>query len=66
MTQDERLISALEVAYRTGLHPATIYRKASRGEVPGLVRLGKTVRFKEFDIEAWLNGISKHPVNDSV
>jgi len=57
MTQnDEKLISALEVAYRTDLHPATIYRKALRGEIPGLVRLGKTVRFKESAIQAWLKG----------
>ena len=57
MTQNnERLISALEVAYRTGLHPATIYRKASRGEIPGLVKLGKTVRFKESAVQIWLKG----------
>ena len=56
MTQDQRLISVLEVAYRANLHPATIYRKALRGEIPGLVRLGRTVRFKESDIEAWLKG----------
>ena len=53
---DDRLISALEVAYRADLHPATIYRKALRGEIPGLVKLGKTVRFKESEIEKWLNG----------
>ncbi len=57
MTQNtDRLISALEVAYRADLHPATIYRKALRGEIPGLVKLGKTVRFKESEIEKWLNG----------
>jgi len=57
MTQnDDRLISALEVAYRADLHPATIYRKALRGEIPGLVKLGKTVRFKESAVEAWLKG----------
>jgi excisionase family DNA binding protein len=60
MTQnDDRLISALEVAYRASLHPATIYRKALRGEIPGLVRLGKTVRFKESEIDAWLKGETK-------
>jgi excisionase family DNA binding protein len=53
---NERLVSALEVAYRAGLHPATIYRKASKGEIPGLVKLGKTVRFKESAVELWLKG----------
>jgi excisionase family DNA binding protein len=57
MTENnERLISALEIAYRTGLHPATIYRKASRGEIPGLVKLGKTTRFKEWAVQRWLQG----------
>jgi excisionase family DNA binding protein len=58
MQNNERLISALEVAYRASLHPATIYRKALRGEIPGLVKLGKTVRFKESEIEKWLNEVS--------
>jgi excisionase family DNA binding protein len=57
MTQNnERLVSALEMAYRAGLHPATIYRKAAKGEIPGLVKLGKTVRFKESAVQSWLKG----------
>ena len=59
MTQQyEKLISPLEVAYRANLHPATIYRNALRGEILGLVKLGKTVPFKESEIEKWLNGVS--------
>lgn len=38
MTQKtDRLISAVEVAYRADLHLATTYRRALRGEIPGLV-----------------------------
>jgi excisionase family DNA binding protein len=64
MTQNtDRLISVLEVAYRANLHPATIYRKASRGEIPGLVKLGKTVRFRESAVQVWLKGelINREP-----
>lgn len=41
----DRLISAVDVAYRAGLRRA--YRKALRHEIPGPVKLGRTVRFNE-------------------
>jgi excisionase family DNA binding protein len=50
----DRLISAGDLAYRTGWHLMTVYRKAKRGEIPGLVKLGKSVRFKESAVQKWL------------
>jgi excisionase family DNA binding protein len=47
------LLTAREVADRLGLTPATVLRWARAGELPGF-RLGRALRFREADLEAWL------------
>lgn len=51
----EHMISVEELAQVTGWHPMTIYRKARDGEIPGAVKLGRSVRFRESAIEGWLS-----------
>lgn len=52
----EQMVSVGELARITGLHEQTIYRKARDGEIPGAVKLGRSVRFRESAINGWLNG----------
>ncbi len=52
----DRLLSVEEVSHLTGWAVMTIYKKSAAGEIPGRVKLGKhSLRFREGDIEAWLN-----------
>jgi excisionase family DNA binding protein len=52
----DRLISASEVARRGGWHNVTIYQWVKKGKIPGLVRFGRQIRFREADINCWLRG----------
>ncbi len=52
----ERLLTTREVADVLSLSPETVLRRWRRGELPGY-RLGSNVlRFRESEIEAWLEG----------
>ena len=59
----ERLLSADDVAHLIGWNTVTVYKKAKGGKIPGTVRFGKCVRFRESDIDAWLRG--EISVNDT-
>ena len=50
----ERLLSVHDLSEITGWSPLTIYKKAASGEIPGRIKLGFSLRFKESEIEAWL------------
>jgi excisionase family DNA binding protein len=52
----ERLISASEVARRGGWHNVTIYQWAKTGKIPGVVRFGRQLRFRESEIDRWFRG----------
>lgn len=52
----ERLLSVKDVARLTGWSPLTIYNKSLAGEIPGKVKLGVSLRFRESDVQIWLNG----------
>jgi excisionase family DNA binding protein len=53
----EKLLSAREVCEVTGWSIFTVYRKASRGEIPGRLKIGKgSLRFRESAVEEWLLG----------
>ncbi len=51
---DDRLLSADEVATRLGLKPSWVAQAARDNRIPH-VRLGKYVRFRWTDVEAWLD-----------
>ena len=52
----DRLLTTREVAAFLGLSPETVLRRWRAGELPGY-RLGSNVlRFRESEIEAWLEG----------
>ncbi len=53
MTDDERLMTAEEVAHYLNIHPRTITNMATRGELPASKVAGRW-RFRKSDIDAWL------------
>jgi excisionase family DNA binding protein len=57
----EKLLTISEIATATGLSPVTLYKRSSKGELPGKVRLGgRAVRFRQSAIEAWIErGVEK-------
>jgi excisionase family DNA binding protein len=59
LSMPERMISVQEIAHLTGWHLMTVYRKAASGEIPGRVKLGRSVRFKESTITEWLEDPTK-------
>jgi excisionase family DNA binding protein len=50
---DERLLTAREVAERLGVARATILRWTRRGELPAF-KLGRALRYREAEVESWL------------
>ena len=51
----ERLLSVDELALYLGKPKATLYGWRYRGEGPRAVRIGRELRFRESDIQAWLD-----------
>jgi excisionase family DNA binding protein len=60
----ENLMTAREVATYLNCSAATIRRMAARGEIPHY-RLGKLVRFRSGDVEAWLSSIHSGTVTSA-
>jgi excisionase family DNA binding protein len=55
---NDRLLTTRQVAEWLGFSPETILRRYRAGELPG-IRLGSNVlRFRESEVEAWLESRS--------
>lgn len=50
----EQLLGIRELASWLGIPPATIYQWRSRGDGPPGYRVGRHVRYRRDDVEAWL------------
>lgn len=50
----DRLLTTREVAELLGLSPETVLRRYRAGEIPGYRLASNVLRFRESDIEAWL------------
>lgn len=50
----DKLLSVEQLATLTGWRPFTIYKKSAAGEIPGKVKLGRSLRFRESAVAAWL------------
>ena len=59
----ERLISVQELCERTGWDPMTVFEKADNDEIPGAV-WGTTLRFKEEQIDAWLQPLTRSEIEE--
>ncbi|PKK82035.1 MAG: hypothetical protein CVT49_15735 [candidate division Zixibacteria bacterium HGW-Zixibacteria-1] len=49
----EKLLTPQEIAEVLGVQPSTIYQWTHQGFIPH-VKIGKFVRFKEKDVEKWV------------
>ena len=49
----ERLLSPREVAVHLGVPVGTIYAWRLKGTAPRAIRVGKHLRFRPADLEAW-------------
>ena len=52
--QTAQLIDVSELAKRLSVSKRTIWRLDARGAIPSPLRLGKTVRWRDQDIEDWI------------
>ncbi len=59
----EKLLKVHEVASILSVKQSTVYQWASSGEIPHY-RLGRVLRFKRKDIEAWIEGHRKEKTID--
>ena len=59
----ERLLTAREVADRLGLTTETVLVWVRRGELPA-IRLGRAIRFREDELDAWLEQRSTDRIAD--
>ncbi|MEE8115090.1 MAG: helix-turn-helix domain-containing protein [Nitrososphaerales archaeon] len=50
----EQYLTINDLARITHWEKQVIYRKAASGEIPGRVKMGRSVRFKRSEIEYWL------------
>ncbi|MEO0624280.1 MAG: helix-turn-helix domain-containing protein [Pseudomonadota bacterium] len=52
--EDERLLTRPEVAERYGISRRYLEIAVVRGEGPPLIRIGRSVRYRSSDVEAWI------------
>jgi excisionase family DNA binding protein len=55
-TFGDRLLTTREVAGFLGLSPETVLRRWRSGELPGYRLASNVLRFREAEIEEWLQG----------
>ena len=53
LARQQELLTVEQLALLSQYNPQTIYRKAQRGEIPGLIRFGRGIRFKRAVVLAW-------------
>ena len=53
----DRLLAAREVAERIGLSTETVLRRWRAGEIPGFRISSNVLRFRESEVDAWLEGL---------
>ena len=49
----QEFLTVEELALLIRLNPQTIYRKAKKGDIPGVVRFGRSIRFIRVSALAW-------------
>jgi len=57
--QHPMLLSVPELSAYLNIKPKTLYAKTEAGEIPHY-RIGRTIRFRLDEINAWLEGCRKH------
>lgn len=60
----DRLLTTRQVAEFLGVSPETVLRRWPSGELPGYRLASNVLRFRESEIEAWLEGTRREGAND--
>lgn len=60
----QELLTVEQMALLTQLKEQTIYRKAKKGDIPGVVRLGRTLRFHRVVALRWAAKVTIPPPTD--
>lgn len=55
----DRLLTAREVAEFLAMSTESVLRRWRRGELPGFRLASNVLRFRESEIETWLNGLKR-------
>jgi len=50
----QKLMTTADAAEYTGLQKTTLEQWRSRGEGPPFVRMNRTVRYRQADLDAWI------------
>jgi predicted DNA-binding transcriptional regulator AlpA len=58
------LLTAEDLASRTGLHPSTFANWRVSGKGPAFLRLGSAIRYRWSDVEAWLSSQRRVSTSD--
>ena len=58
---DNKLLTAAEVAEHLGLSPGTVLDWFEAGRLPGFKLGGRSVRFRQSELEVWLEGQRRGP-----
>ena len=62
--KQQELLTVEQVALLSQYNPQTVYRKAHRGEIPGLVRFGRGIRFARAAILRWADTAARSRPSD--
>ena len=60
--ESEKFLTVFEVASLLSVKPSTVYQWVSLGEIPHY-RLGRIVRFRRKDLEAWVENFRKEKID---
>ncbi len=60
MSDTTRWLGTSEAAERLGVVPRTLYRLIDEGQIPAY-KMGRVIRVKEVDLEAFLQGTKVQP-----
>ena len=58
-----KLLTVRQVADELSVSPKTVYRSSKHGDLPAL-KIGGAVRFRQSDIELWVDRQIKHEERD--
>lgn len=56
-TQQDRLLSTKQVQGYIQASRVSIWRWEKEGKFPKHIKLGRSIRWRESDIQAWINGL---------
>lgn len=56
----QELLTVEQFALLAQFAPKTVYKKVERGEIPGVVRFGRVIRFRKIVALAWVVNHPKH------